>query len=68
MGRWGMAREGEVVSFNSEEGVKSGLILKIYKQIGFEDHGLEIAVIKVKDGGLNSLKSVISVKIENIIE
>tara|TARA_B110000483_G_C18152581_1_gene526076 strand:+ start:674 stop:865 length:192 start_codon:yes stop_codon:yes gene_type:complete len=63
-----MAREGEIVNFHSEEGVESGLILKIYKQIGFEDHGSEMAVIKVKDEGLNSLKSVISVKIENIIE
>lgn len=60
-------KEGDHIIFWHKNNKKSGIIIKIYTQIGYEDHGEKFAVIRVdNESGLFNNDAVISIKCENL--
>jgi len=38
-------KEGDYIKFHYDNGIKSGKVIKIYTQIGFDDHGKTFVII-----------------------
>ena len=54
-------KEGENVRIIIDEKEKFGKVIKIYTQIGYENHGKEIAVILLHDSYLRYYESEIEI-------
>ncbi len=58
--------QGDNITFKIGEEIKHGKIIKIYKQVGYENHGKEVMVISLYDSHLKFYEGEIRVMNENI--